>query len=155
MSTNDEYQNLVAYLTVKGARKAIEFYKAAFGAEERYRLTSGPEAIGHAELLIGGQVLMLADEFPGMSTSPDTLGGTSTRFVLMVPNADEAFNRAVAAGAIVVMPPNDAFYGYRMASVKDPFGHQWHIQHQIEKVEVAEMQRRWDEMISKCAPQEA
>jgi PhnB protein len=152
MSTSAEYPSLVPYLVVKGAAKAIEFYKAAFGATERFRLgTTGTEQVGHAELSILGQVIMLADEFPGMSTSPQTLNGTATTFVLMVPNADDAFARAVSAGAVAAMPPGDQFYGYRMGLVIDPFGHKWMLQHKIATVPVAEMQRRWDAMVQRCA----
>ena len=152
MSTPTEYPAVIPYLTASNAGKAIEFYKKAFGATERYRLTSPDGKVGHAEIAIQGQVVMVADEFPGMNTSPTTLGGSATTFVLMVPNADAAYNKAVAAGAEGVMPPNDAFYGYRMGLVKDPAGHKWMVQHEIEKVPHDEMQKRWDAMAGQtCA----
>ena len=151
MSTPTSYPPVIPYLSVSGAAKVIDFYKNAFGATERYRLTSKDGKVGHAELEIKGQVIMLADEFPGMSTSPKTLGGSATTFVLMVPNADAAHDKAVAAGAESVRPPMDAFYGYRMAVVKDPAGHQWMVQHEIEKVDHAEMQKRWDSMTGDCS----
>ncbi len=151
MSNFKDYPNLIPYLVVKGAAQAIEFYKAAFGAEERYRLTTGgTPQVGHAELTILGQVIMLADEFPGMSTSPDTLHGTTTTFVLMVKNADQAFAQAVQAGAKALMPPTDQFYGYRMGSVLDPFGHKWMVQHPLQQVSPDEMQKRWDAMVGQC-----
>jgi PhnB protein len=151
MSTADSYPSVVPYLTATDAAKAIEFYKAAFGAKERYRLTSSNGTVGHAELEILGQVVMIADELPGMNTSPKTLGGSATSFVLMVPNADAAYDKAVAAGAESVHAPNDAFYGYRMALVKDPAGHKWMVQHEIEKVSPEEMQKRWDSMTGECS----
>lgn len=151
MSTPTDYPAVIPYLSVNGAANVIDFYKQAFGATERYRLTSANGAVGHCELEINGQVIMLADEFPGMSTSPRTLGGSATTFVLMVPNSDAAYEKAVAAGAEGVRPPMDAFYGYRMAVVKDPAGHQWMVQHEIEKVGHAEMQKRWDSMTDGCS----
>ena len=154
MSTPTEYQSVVPYLTVLGAAKAIEFYKTAFGAEERYRLTSANDVVGHAELSILGQVVMLADEYPGMSTSPETLGGVASKLILMVSDTDAAFERAVAAGATAIVPPHDAFYGYRMCVIKDPFSHQWMIQHKIEQVAPEEMQKRWDAMVQDCPSKE-
>jgi PhnB protein len=148
MSTFTDYPAVVPHLVVKGASKAIAYYQAAFGAQERYRLgTTGTDQIGHAELLIQGQVIMLADEFPGMSTSPQTLKGTTVTFVLMVKDADAAFARAIRAGGTPLMPPTDQFYGYRMGSLLDPFGHKWMIQHPLQAVSVEEMQRRWDDMV--------
>ncbi|MDB6156050.1 MAG: hypothetical protein JWL90_4503 [Chthoniobacteraceae bacterium] len=142
------YPPVIAAITVNNAAAALEFYKAAFDAVERYRLTdSGSGKIGHAEFTISGQVMMIADEFPAFNKSPSTLGGSATKFVLIVANADAAFERAIAAGAIAIRPPSDEFYGYRAGCVKDPFGHEWMVQHEIEKVAPAEMQRRWDAMM--------
>lgn len=150
--TDKDYPALVPYLVVKGAANAIEFYKAAFGAQERYRLcATGSDIVGHAELTIQGQVIMLAEEMPGRNTSPTTLKGTTTTFCLMVANADEAFARAVAAGGTATMPPCDMFYGYRMAMVSDPFGHQWMIQHHLRNVSVEEMLKSWNEMAGQCS----
>jgi PhnB protein len=147
------YPSLTPYLVVKGAAKAIEFYKAALGAEERFRLgTTGTDIVGHAELTVQGQLFMVADEFPGMNAAPTTLNGTSTTFVLNVPNCDEAFAKAVAAGGTVAMPPGDQFYGWRMAMFVDPFGHRWMLQHQVQDVSVEEMQKRWDAMCGQCPP---
>lgn len=137
------------YLTVKDASKAIEFYTAAFGATELYRLAdSASGTIGHAEILINGSHFMLSDENPGWGNkSPLTLGGTPVKLCLMVENTDAAVARASAAGATVVMPPADMFYGFRSAAISDPFGHQWMIQHEIEKVSPEDMQARWDAMM--------
>lgn len=151
MSKPDEYPPVTPYLAVHDAAKAIEFYKAAFGAEERLRLDDKKTGkIGHAEITIRGQVIMLADEFPGMNTSPKTLGGATTCFALMVSDCDAAYNKAVAAGATSVRPPSDAFYGHRTALVTDPFGHQWSFQQEIEKQTAEETQRRWDQMGGTC-----
>ncbi len=151
--TQKDYPVIVPHLVIKGAARAIEFYQAAFGAVERYRLgTSGTDQIGHAELTIQGQVIMLADEFPGMSTSPETLHGTTFTLVLMVPNADEAFARAIKAGGTALMAPADQFYGYRMGSLIDPFGHKWMLQHPLRDVSVVEMQKSWDAMTAQFCP---
>jgi PhnB protein len=150
MSAPAEYPPLIPYLTIKGADKAIEFYKAAFDAEELYRLRSPGGSVGHAELTIRGQLFMVAEEYPGMSTAPATLGGSATTLVLMVPDTDKAYQHALSVGGEGVRPPMDAFYGFRMAVVKDPGGHQWMLQHEIEKVSPEEMQKRWDAMAGQC-----
>jgi PhnB protein len=127
--------------------KAIAFYQQAFNATELYRLID-PESgkVGHAELLINGTMIMLADEYPAFNKSPQTLGGTAVKLSLMVDDVDASVARASNAGAIVVRPPNDEFYGHRSATIRDPFGHEWMLQKEIEKVAPVEMQRRWDEM---------
>jgi PhnB protein len=152
MSTPDEYPPVTPYLAVHDASAALEFYKAAFDAKERLRLADkNTGKIGHAEITIRGQIIMLADEFPGMNTSPKTLGGATACFALMVPGCDAAFERAVAAGATSVRPPGNAFYGHRTALVRDPFGHEWSFQEKIENVSDIEMQHRWDQMTSDSA----
>lgn len=150
MSTPEPYPPMSPYLTVKGAGKAIQFYTAAFGATELYRLSDpATGAVGHAEIMLNGSHLMLSDENPAWGNkSPQTLGGTPVKLCLMVPNTDAAVDRASAAGAVVEMPPTDMFYGFRCASVRDPFGHQWMIQHEIEKVSAEEMQTRWAAMLA-------
>jgi len=145
MPTPSNYPPMSPYLTVNGAAKAIEFYAAAFGATELYRL-SDPKTgvIGHAEIMLNGSLLMLSDEnLAWGNKSPLTLSGTPVKLCLMVENTDAAVERARLAGATVDMPPTDMFYGFRCASVRDPFGHQWMIQHEIEKVSPEEMQTRW------------
>ena len=105
--------------------------------------------VGHAEFTIGGQLLMLGDEMPGCNQSPLTLGGVAGKLVLQVSDTDQAFERAVSAGATPIMPPADQFYGWRMGIVRDPFGHEWMIQHEVETVPPKEMERRWAEMMAK------
>lgn len=143
------YPTLNAYLTVEDAARAIEFYREAFGATERFRLTDPSNGrIGHAEIEIEGGLLMLADENPEWGTrSPRTLGGSPCKLNLIVANADATFERAVAAGAVALMAPADMFYGFRNASVRDPSGHEWMIQHKLRDVSPAEMQAGWEKML--------
>lgn len=149
------YPPLIPSIAVHDAAQAIEFYKAAFGATELYRLIDPQSGkVGHAELLLNGSLIMLADEYPAHNKSPRTLGGTSVKFDLMVKDTDTALARATAAGATVVMLPSDMFFGHRMATVRDPFGHEWILQHVIEQVTPDEMQRRWDAMGNHCASSE-
>ncbi len=137
-----------AYLTVHDCAAAIEFYKKVFEAEEIFRLTEPNGRIGHAQLKLGPTVLMLADEYPEYGIQgPRTLGGAGFRMHLHVDDADALVQRAVAAGAELVMAPRDQFYGERSGRVRDPFGHEWLIGHEIEKVSYEEMQRRYDEMM--------
>jgi PhnB protein len=151
-----DYPAFSPYLTVRDADQAIAFYQAAFGATERFRLTNAADGkVGHAELLIQGSLVMLAEENPQWGNqSPTALGGTPVAFCLIVENADAAVERAVAAGGTVLMPLADQFYGFRSGSVMDPFGHQWMLQHEIEKVSPEEMQKRWDAMCGECSGSE-
>lgn len=118
------YQDATAYLRVANAAAAIEFYAAAFGAKEKYRLTMpGGAVVGHAELWFGNTCVMLSDEFPDMGiVGPKTLGGVSALMALYVSNADAVFERAIAAGAKVKRPLTDEFYGDRSGQLEDPFG---------------------------------
>lgn len=139
---------LFAYLHVRGAAKAIDFYTKAFGAKEKFRLVEPSGRIGHAELDFGGSTLMLADEFPEYNIKgPQAAGGTTVTIHIHVDNADEAIQRAAAAGAEVVFAPKDQFYGERSGRIRDPFGHEWNIGHQIENVSSDEMQRRYTAMM--------
>lgn len=137
-----------AYLRVKRADQAIEFYKSAFEATEKFRLTEPSGRIGHAELDFGGTIVMLSEEYPECGfLGPQSIGGTSISIHLHVDNADAAIDRAVAAGATVIRQPSDAFYGERSGTVRDPFGHEWMIGHNIEEVAPSEMQRRYTELM--------
>ncbi|MDP1586877.1 MAG: VOC family protein [Prosthecobacter sp.] len=150
-TTTPDYPAFSPYIAVQDAVKAITFYQEAFGATERFRLVdSASGKIGHAELTLKDGMLMLSEENPAWNKSPQTLGGTTVKFCLMVENADAAIERAVKAGATVLMPPGDQFYGFRSGSIRDPFGHEWMLQHEIEKVTPEEMQKRWDAMIENC-----
>ncbi len=146
-----EYPPLSPYLTVVDAVKAVAFYQQAFGAEERYRLVDKKTGqISHAELLIQGSLIMLSEENPAWNKSPQTLGGTPFKLCLMVDDPDASIEKAVQAGATVIMPAQDQFYGFRCGSIRDPFGHEWMLQREIEKVSPEEMQRRWDAMLEDC-----
>ena len=132
------------YLRLRRAAEAIEFYKKAFGAEELFRLVEPGGRVGHAEVKIGATTLMLADEYPEMGIlGPEAIGGTTFAIHLHVDDADAWIERAVAAGAVVTRPAQDAFYGERSGAIRDPFGHEWLIGHQIEEMSTDEMQRRY------------
>jgi PhnB protein len=135
------------YLSVRDAAAAIEFYKKAFGATEVTRLIQPDGRVGHAEINIDGARIMLADEFPEIGfRSPESLGGTSVNIHLDVPDVDAVARRAVAAGAKVVRPVADQFYGDRSGQLSDPFGYAWTISTHKETLTTEEMQRRMDEM---------
>lgn len=139
---------LFAYLHVKGAARAIDFYTQAFGAREKYRLIEPGGRVGHAELEFGGMTLMLADEFPECGIlGPTSIGDTTVTIHLHVDNADALIDRSVAAGATLERAPKDEFYGERSGCIRDPFGHRWNIGHHIEDVSTDEMQRRYDAML--------
>ena len=139
----DGYTAVTPYLTVKGAAKAIDFYKKAFGAEEGYRLPMPDGKIAHAEIRIGGGAIMLHDEAPDWKAlSPQTIGDTASSIMLYVNDADTVVKRAVDAGATLIMEVADQFYGDRCGSVKDPFGHKWTIATHIEDVTPDEIARR-------------
>jgi PhnB protein len=150
----DGFHTLTPYISVKGATEAIDFYKRAFGARERYRLP-GPDGktVGHAEIVIGDSIVMLADEMPAYgNTSPQTLKGTPVNFALYVENADAAFKRAVDAGARVVRPIADQFYGDRAGCVEDPFGHKWTLMTHKEDLSPEELKQRLDAEYAKMGP---
>lgn len=140
------YHSVTAYLVVKGAAQAIEFYKSVFGATELFRLSAGPEKVAHAEIMIGDSHIMLADEFPEMEAhAPEHYGGSPVSLLVYVPNADEVFFKALDAGATLKRPLVDQFYGDRSGMIVDPFGHTWSIATHIEDVSPDEMTRRMAE----------
>lgn len=139
----DGYQAVTPYLAVKDAARAIDFYKQVFDAVETGRIPGKDGRIGHAELRIGGAPVMLADEHPEMGVlGPKTIGGTAVGLVVYVPDVDATVARAVAAGATLKGAVEDRFYGDRMGSIVDPFGHLWHVGTHKEDVSPEEMQRR-------------
>ena len=141
----DPKQPLAPYLVVKDAARAIAFYAAAFGATERYRLSEPGGKIGHAELDVAGALVMLADEYPDFGAlSPVSVGGTPVALHLYVADVDAVVARATAAGATVLRPLRDEFFGDRTATVVEPFVHKWHLASHREDVSPAEMQRRMD-----------
>ena len=141
----DGYHTVTAYLMVDDAAKALDFYRDAFGAEELFRLPMG-DKIGHAEIMIGDTHLMLADEFPDMGAlGPNKRGGATASFMIYVPDADSAYDKAVKAGAKADRPLKDEFWGDRIGTVIDPFGHKWSWATHMEEVSAEEMQRRMEE----------
>lgn len=146
----DGYHTLTPYISVKGAREALAFYKKAFGAQELFHMDMPDGRIGHAEMQIGESRFMLADEMPeradAVSQSPVSLGGTTCGFMVYVPDVDAAFARAVEAGAAVKRPLTDQFYGDRTGTIADPFGHIWTLGTHVEDVSSAEMKRRMEQL---------
>lgn len=150
MSSPGKVQAMCAYLIVRDAAAAIEFYVRAFGAEELFRLVDpGDNRIGHAELAIGGQKFFVADEYPDFgAVSPDGLGGTTVKFHLEVEDVDRFLAHAVASGAELLRAAKNEFHGYRTGLLSDPFGYGWFAASRIEDVNASEMQRRWVEASS-------
>ncbi len=143
-------QEVYPYLRVHNCAQAIEFYSRAFGATEQFRLTEPTGRIGHAELKIGPATIMLADENPeGGIRGPRSLGGTSFAIHLHVADVDEAFAQAIEAGASVLRPLQDQFYGERSGTLRDPFDHEWLIGGHLETLTPEEMQRRYTALFKK------
>ena len=135
---------IIPNVAVHDAEKAIEFYRRAFGAVETLRLTEPGGKIGHAELTIGGDRFMLADEYPDWGfLGPLARGGASVSLCFEVPDVDAVAARAVSAGARLERPIADEFYGDRVATLSDPFGHRWSIHTRVEEVSAEELQRRF------------
>lgn len=134
---------IVPYLMINGASAAIEFYKEAFGATENYRLEMPDGGIGHAEIVVNGATVFLADapdEMPGNATNPLKLGGTSVLLHQYVDDVDAITAQAVAAGGTLLREPADQFYGDRASLVGDPYGHQWSLHSHVRDVDDAEIQ---------------
>ena len=144
---------ITPHLVMQGAARAIDFYRKAFGAEIKGVHHTPDGKVMHAELRFGDSTVMLADEFPGMGTcsSPQTLGGTSINLNLYTENVDRLFQQAVDAGATVLMPLANQFWGDRYGQLKDPFGHVWALGQHVEDVAPAEMERRGRELFAQMA----
>ena len=137
------YHSVSPALSIDGAAESIEFYKRAFGANERYRMPWPDGTVAHAELEIGDSVVMLSDPFPESGVTPRrALGGTSVGIFLYVEDVDAVFQQAVDAGATVTTPLEDMFWGDRFGSVTDPFGHHWSLATHVEDVPPEEMEER-------------
>src|SRR5215469_11547573 len=146
----DGYHSVTPYLTIRNAGQAIEFYKRAFGAQERVRMPAPDGKIAHAEIMIGNSILMLGEECPQMGNqSPEALQGTSVGLALYVENVDDVFNRAVKAGATAKEEVSDKFWGDRAGCLTDPFGHKWTILTHKEDVAPQEMKKRMEQMFKK------
>jgi PhnB protein len=146
------YHTVTASLTLKDGAAAIDFYQRAFGAREVMRVASPDGKIMHAEIQVGDSRIMLADEYPGMGcVSPVSAGHATSSLYLYVPDVDAAFARAVGAGAKVVMPVTDMFWGDRFAAVDDPSGHRWGLATHVEDPSPAEFERRRQEFFASMA----
>ena len=136
------YHSVTPYLACKGAARAMDFYKQAFGAAEVMRMPGPGGSIGHAEMRIGDSRIMLTDEYPDMDfLSPQTRGGTTVHIHVYVRDVDGMVERAVAAGAKLLRPVEDQFYGDRSGSVQDPFGHVWHLATHKKDVSMAQLRK--------------
>ncbi|WP_375769281.1 VOC family protein [Archangium gephyra] len=143
----DGSHSLTPYLSLRDAAKAIEFYKAALGATEVFRLSMPGGKIAHAELQIGDARLKVADTMPqwGNKSAKD-LGGTPVRLSLYTENVDALNERFLKAGGKQVRPPENQFFGDRTAQVEDPEGYQWLLAQHVEDVSPEEMQRRMEKL---------
>ncbi len=139
------YHSVTPYLIIKGASRAIEFYKKAFAATELMRFPGPNDTVMHAEIKIGDSPVMLADEGETSTyRSPQTFGGSPVSLMIYVEDVDKVFNQAVSTGATATRPVADQFYGDRLGTLVDPFGHIWTISTHKEDVSMEEMQRRME-----------
>ena len=146
------YEGATPYLCVKDAAGALDFYKKAFGATEIMRFPMPDGKIGHAEFKIGKAIVMLADEFPEQRfLSPQTIGGSPVQIMVYVEDVDSVVKQAERAGAKLVSPVADQFYGDRSGKLEDPYGHHWYIATHKEDVAPEEMQKRHEEFLKKKA----
>jgi PhnB protein len=150
----DDYHTVTPYLCLRDCRKAMEFYKTAPGAEVLFTMDGPGGAVMHGEMKIGDSPIMFSEECPEWGQkSPLSLGGTPCSLHVYVADVDAAFQRAVAAGCTVKMPPADMFWGDRFAKLEDPFGHQWSLATHKEDVSPAEMQARGKAWMEQMAAQ--
>jgi PhnB protein len=139
----EDYPQVTPYLCVDGASAAIEFYAQVLGTTERMRMDTPDGKVSHAELQLGASLIMLADEFPEIGVrSPKAFGGSPVTLSVYVEDVDAVFERAQRAGAKVLRPLEDQFYGDRSGQFEDPFGHRWSVASRIEDVSPEEMARR-------------
>lgn len=144
------YTTVTSYLTIRGAAKAIDFYKQAFGAKELFRMPGPDGKIMHAEILLGDSHIMLADESSRSETkSPQTLGGSTSGIFLYLDDVDASFKQALKAGAKETQPLENMFWGDRFGKLTDPFGHRWMLATHVEDVSPAEMEERMAAAASK------
>src|SRR6516165_3704852 len=140
----DDFHTITPHLTVRGVNEAVDFYTRAFGAAELYRnLAPDGKSVMHAELMLGDSRFFIHDEFPEHGeTSPIGVPCTGVKLHLYVDDVDAVFNRAVAAGATVLMPLEDCFWGDRYGILRDPFGHRWSIATRLEDLSPRQLQER-------------
>jgi PhnB protein len=139
----DGYHSVTPYLSIQGAAAAIDFYKRAFGATEIMRMPQPDGRVGHAEIQIGDSRVMMADEFPEMDfNAPQKYGGSPVHLHIYVEDVDKVFKQALAAGGKEVRPVQDQFYGDRLGTLADPFGHVWHVSTHKEDLTPEEIGKR-------------
>ena len=137
------FHSVTPYLIVKGASQALDFYKKALGAKELFRMASPSGEIGHCEFKIGDSIIMMADEQIEMGAkSPESFGGSPVSLMIYVKNVDSTIEQAIAAGATLIRPVENQFYGDRSGIIKDQFGHSWNIATHIEDVSPKELSKR-------------
>ena len=144
------YTTVTPSLMFRDASKAIDFYKRAFGAQERMVMKGPDGKVAHAEVLIGNSIVMLADEMQGFR-AVESLGGSPVSFYLYFEDADAAFQKAIAAGAKAMMPVTDMFWGDRMGHLTDPFGFGWNIASHVKDVTPEEMKKGQEEFMKQMA----
>ena len=150
------YNVVTPYLSVNGAVEAIAFYKKIFGAKEIMRMPGPKGKLGHAEIAIDDCRIMLSDEYPEMNfRGPSSFGGSPVHLNVYVKNVDAVVKKAEAAGAKIVRPVTDQFYGDRSGSIQDPFGHIWHIATHVKDVSLAEMKKRAAAMAAEAGKSQA
>jgi PhnB protein len=143
------YHTVTPSLMVRGAEQALDFYRKAFNAEETLRMPGPDGKIMHAEFRIGNSVMMLGEEMPNMGgKSPQALGGSPVSFFIYLENVDQAWQRALDAGAKQVMPLADMFWGDRAGCVDDPFGHHWWLAQHIADLTPDEIKKGQEEFFS-------
>jgi PhnB protein len=143
----DDYPRAIPYLVVDGGAKAIDFYRNVFGFTERMRMGGPDGKVGHAELELGGSMIMLADEYPDMDAfGPGKYGGSPVSVMVYVEDVDATFKKAIDKGAKAIQQPEDKFYGDRSGTLDDPFGHRWTVSTHVEDVSEEDMERRMAEM---------
>jgi PhnB protein len=139
----DGYPQVTPYLCVEGAEAAIAFYAEVLGTTERMRMLGPDGKVSHAELQLGDSLVMVADEAPAIGVlSPKTIGGTPVTLSVYVEDVDAVIDRAAQAGATVLRPAEDQFYGDRTGQFEDPFGHRWSVATHVEDVSPEEMAKR-------------
>ena len=142
------YNSVTPYLVIKGAAKAIDYYKKVFGATVHVRMDAPDGQVGHAELQIGDSRIMLADENPKMGhRSAETIGASPVSLLVYLPDCDQVVAKAVAEGAKILKPVEDQFYGDRSGFIQDPFGHLWGIATHKEDVSPQELEERARKMM--------
>jgi PhnB protein len=139
----DTYPRVTPHLSIAGVADALDFYQRVLGASVRMRMDAPGGLVAHAEIELGGSVIMLGEEaLPGSDPSPGKLGGTPVSLFVYVEDVDAVFRRAVEAGAQAVSEPEFHFYGDRVATIDDPFGHRWNVATHVEDVAPDEVERR-------------